>query len=288
MMSVRLLLLVVSISVCLGVCRGEQKPAWVGNTPKELNVTYKFVEVVTSASSLEAARRDALNMLTENEQLQNGVRVYRKTEDVTDIERQWNGTNPMEEHINQRTHINLTLDGVSYDLQANKIDEYAESENGIIRLHTLFQVATCENPAFDNVYITDKYGVLPVALSLIPGAGQMYKGSWLKGSCILGAEVISVVAIILCENQRADYARKMIEQPRFAKEYNTKAGNWETGRNICIGAAAAVYVYNLLDAALSKGARKVVFSRSNNWNLSLRPAVLSQDYGVGMSFICNF
>lgn len=287
-MYLRCIMLVVLFSVNAMVSRGEHKPAWVGNTPKEQNGTYKFVEIVSQGTSLESARNQALNQLTENEQLLNGVRVNRERKDVTDIDKQWNENKPMQENIRQHTTINLILDGKQYELLANKIDEYVESKGGIIRLHTLFQVATCDNPMFDSVYITDKYGVVPIALSLIPGAGQIYKGSWVKGSCILGTEVIGLVAILLCENQRAEYARKVVEQPRFAKEYNTKSNNWAIGRNVCIGATAAVYAYNLIDAALSRGARKVVFGHSDKFDMSFKPVLNLSDYSIGFSLCCKF
>ena len=54
--------------------------------------------------------------------------------------------------------------------------------------------------------------------------------------------------IIYTENMRATYASKMRSQPRFAKQYKSKADNFEIARNCCIGAAAAMYVYNLIDA----------------------------------------
>lgn len=282
------LLLVVFLLVGYNVCYAEMKPHWVGNTPKEGNNTYKFVEIISQGSSLESARSEALNLLAENEQLKNGVRVNRVWKDVTDIDTEWGENEPMKENIHQHTHINLTIDGEQYNLLANKIDEYIDNKDGIVLLHTLFQVATCKNPIFDSVYISDKYGAAPVVLSLIPGAGQFYKGDILKGSCILGSEIVGVVSILFCENQRATYAKKVLEQPRFAKEYNTKSNNWAIGRNICVGAVVAMYVYNLLDAALSGGARKVVFGQSSKLDVSFIPVLNAEDNCIGLSFNCKF
>ena len=64
----------------------------------------------------------------------------------------------------------------------------------------------------------------------------------------------------------------MKEQPRHAQTYNSKADNWESGRNICIGAAAALYVYNLIDAVAAKGARRVTV-RKVCQSLSLQPVL---------------
>lgn len=268
-----------------------QKPAWINNTPKELNHTYKFIEIVSSGTTLESARNDAKDRLTDNQQLADGVRITRKTRELTNINKTRSNNGALQSDTQQKIFIDMTIDGEKYDLQANRIDEYAKVKNGQIELHTLFQVATCDNPVFDNVYITEKYGFTPVAMSLIPGAGQMYKGSYLKGGCILGAEIISAVGIILCENQRADYSNKVIEQPRFAKEYNTKSNNWATGRNLCIGVAGAIYVYNLIDAAVSKGARRVKIKRSGSADFSYKPCILFDGVNrisAGLSLSYNF
>ena len=47
------------------------------------------------------------------------------------------------------------------------------------------------------------------------------------------------------------------------KTYNTKADNCENIRNICIGGAAALYVYNLIDAIAANGAKRVIIKKKN-------------------------
>jgi len=46
------------------------------------------------------------------------------------------------------------------------------------------------------------------------------------------------------------------------KSYINSASNLATGRNVCIGAAAALYVYGLIDAIVAPGARRVVITPS--------------------------
>ena len=43
----------------------------------------------------------------------------------------------------------------------------------------------------------------------------------------------------------------------IAAEYNSRMDTWETARNVCIGAAATIYVVNLIDAFCTKGAKHV-------------------------------
>lgn len=85
----------------------------------------------------------------------------------------------------------------------------------------------------------------------------MYKGSKGKGITILLAEAAAIGGIIFCENGRASYESKMLSQPQFIKTNKTKVDNFETARNCCIGAAAAIYVYNLIDAVVAPGAKRL-------------------------------
>ena len=42
------------------------------------------------------------------------------------------------------------------------------------------------------------------------------------------------------------------------KQLYANMSNWAIGRNVCIGAAAALYAYNIVDAIVAPGARRVV------------------------------
>ena len=139
----------------------------------------------------------------------------------------------------------------------------------------------------DKIYLTTSYGFAPVGMSIIPGFGQWHKGSKTKGVCMFAAEATAVAGIIVCENQRASYIKKANEQPKFAKEYSGKADNWETGRNICIGLAAGVWVYNLIDAAVAKGSRRVNVKKQNGGGLSIAPFV-TNEANMGLSFSYRF
>lgn len=275
------------ILACASTLCYAQQPKWVGNTPQELNYTYKFVEIVSTGSTLESARYNAKERLVDDSQLQEGIRIYRKTNDKTTIDKsRVNGGN-LQETKKQHIEIETTVDGEQYQLQAIKVDEYPSNSNGIVTLHTLYMVALCDDPVFDRTYLTSAYGVTPVVMSIIPGLGQWYKGSKVKGISMFGAESVAVTGIIVCENQRASYIKKSKEQPKFAKEYGSKADQWDTGRNICIGVAAGIWVYNMVDAIVAKGARRVVVKRSEGGGLSMAPFAMP-DGGAGVSFAYRF
>ncbi len=268
-----------------------QKPKWVNNTPLELNKTYKFIEIISTGNDLNSARIDALRLLAQDRQLTNAINVNVESGKLTHVDQTTVNGN-FNEVIKEQIDINVKISGENYQVQGQKIDEFAEkASNGQIKLHTLFMVAICNNPVFDNVYLTDKYGFTPAIFSLIPGAGQMYKGSYLKGGCILGSEILCAAGIILCESQRVDYKNKVKEQPRFAKTYNTKANNWAIGRNLCIGMAGAIYIYNLIDAAISSGARRIKIKQSGKADFTYKPCILldaSNQINLGLSLSYNF
>jgi hypothetical protein len=282
--NIKALALVALVWMATSVGVWGQRPQWVGNTPKELNYTYKFVEIVSTGSSLESARAEAKDRLTDDSQLQEGIRVYLSTKETTSIDKVRTSGSGLRETVKNHIDVTLTVDGEKFDVQAVRVDEYPIYKDGLYTLHTLYMVALCENPVFDRTYLTTSYGAAPVAMSIIPGVGQWYKGSRVKGSCMFVAEAAAVAGIIVCDNQRASYVKKAKEQPKFAKEYSSKADNWETSRNVCIGVAAGVWIWNIVDAAVAKGGRRVVVTRADGGGMSFTPMVSPDAAGVALAY----
>lgn len=270
------------------------RPRWISELPNTLNKSYTLeVTFVDMASNLEGARqaskKELYNMIAKRENIE--------VQEGYDYKSQQQGSG---EQISERSTdiytMQIKTQGEVVDLVYKKLDEYwIEVRRGsqtTFQLYTLYAVSRSGmSPSFHEISLTEKYGIAPVLMSLVPGAGQMYKGSYLKGGCILGAEIACVAGIILCENQRADYANKVIEQPRFAKEYNTKANNWATGRNLAIGVAGALYVYNLIDAAVTNGARRVKLKPVGSAEFSCNPCILSDglnQLSAGLQLSLNF
>lgn len=264
-----------------------QKPKWIGNTPRELNDTYKFVEVVSTGSTLELARQNAKEMLEDDTQLQEGIRIYRKTKNNTIIDKiRVNGSH-LQATKKQHIEVETTVDGEQYELQAIKVDEHSSISDGIVVLHTLYMVALCGEPVFDRTYLTTSYGATPIAMSVIPGLGQWYKGSKIKGISMFTAEAVAVAGIIVCDNQKASYIKKAKEHYKFAKQYSSKADQWDTGRNVCIGVAAGVWIYNMVDAIVAKGARRVIVKRIDEEGFTMAPFA-APNGGAGVSFAYRF
>lgn len=264
---------------------GRIKPRWISETPVPTNNSYRFhVTYVDNSESISGARMQSKSEL---------YRIVEKSESIKVIEaydmesRQRYTESSVTEKTDELYAMTIESDGEAVDLVYMKLDEYwCESVVGGIKrkeLYTLYAVARPGvEPRFDDVYFTNRYGIKGMARSLVPGWGQLYKGQKVKGACIMGGEVLLIGSVIVSENLRSSYIKKMKEQPKFFQTYNSKADNWANIRNVCIGAAAALYVYNLIDAAVSPGARYAVVKKAK---LPVMQPVACRDFsGISLAW----
>lgn len=171
-----------------------------------------------------------------------------------------------------------------------KIDEYWEyvSYNGQAREYrcfTLYAVAVHpgETAIFDEVTFSRKYGAQGLVRSIIPGCGQIYKGSVVKGVCILGGEATLAGGAFAFENMRKNYSKKMrrTQNADHIRSYADKADNYRTFRDVCIGSAAALYLYNLIDALVANGKKRTIVKKSH---LSFTPVASPDCNGVRLCY----
>jgi len=143
-----------------------------------------------------------------------------------------------------------------------------------------------ENTVFDRTEVTRSYGLAPMFMSVIPGVGQLYKGSTAKGICMLSGTVIGTGAIVLCESTRSAYVAKQQEQPKYAKIYKTRADNFAMGRNVAVAVTGALVVYSMVDAAVAPGATRIKVSKDES--LHIRPTAIVQPAGTGFGVSLAF
>lgn len=260
----------------------SKRPVWLADkTPRPANATFYYQIAEGEHPDLEEAKRSCLINLSTFIKQTNRVVSETKSEIKVD-----NDNRGQRESENYRfTYI---VKGEEVSVTFHKEDEYWEYvlySNGehAYRCYTLFAVGVAKGRAdFVPLTFSRKYGARGVWRSMIiPGWGQMYKGSAVKGGCILGGEALLVGGILISENLRSSYVKKMHEDPKHLKTYNTKADNWRNTRNACIGGAAALYVYNLIDALVANG-RKRSFVRRSHFVLS--PTLNTDCNGVAFAF----
>jgi len=101
---------------------------------------------------------------------------------------------------------------------------------------------------------------------------------------MLGGCAVLAGGIIFTEHTRADYVAKIAQthNTQAIRTYTNKRNHFATARNICIGAAAALYVYNLIDAVATPGARRVVVKKGKNSQRRYAFAPTVSEYGRPM------
>lgn len=274
---------VLAVCLCnsaLATTRSDKlKPKWLTQAvPESKSGTYTFVIGHGEGVTLEGARQVAFAMMAQKLENERGLTINSNLQIQERIIQNNTSTNT---EYRQDIVLDVIEKGHQLKIVCREIDEYWVFKNNKYQIDILYTVADkgkYGGSYDDQIIVTTKY---PGAgfLSVVPGVGQMYKGSVAKGVAIIGAEVLAAGGILLCENTRASYIKKMQEQPKYAAEYNSRADTWTTGRNVCIGAAAAIYAYNLIDAFVATGAKHVVV-RNAKYQLSAVPMVDNQSIGV--------
>jgi hypothetical protein len=262
------------------------KPQWMSTLPAPHNSTYKFVRVTGIGSALHHAELACIDKLSTDEALIRSVDINKVA--TIDRETQQKFENgKLNETTRANTNVTVQIKGMSVRLQAKLVDEYSEliSVNGKkeYKVTALYMVGLQSDPVFDDVTTTSKYGARGLLRSaVVPGWGQFYKGSNLKGGLILGGEAALAGGILASENLRASYVKKMKEQPQHIQTYNSKADNWENIRNVCIGGAAALYVYNLIDAIAADGGKRIIVNKKSHF--SFQPVMNTEYSGLAIAF----
>ena len=62
--------------------------------------------------------------------------------------------------------------------------------------------------------------------------------------------------------------------------WQSKVDSYKVSRNACIGVMAGLYLYGLLDAALSEGSARVKVTDPQGGQLTLGPSA----YGIGLTY----
>ncbi len=261
------------------------KPKWVTHAlPESKSGTYFFVRATGIAATLEGAKQQAFVSMAQKLEQERGLTVNTSVFVKAKTTQNQYGRNA---EYTKETEMEVIEKGHQLKIVCREIDQYWIYDDGKYEVHVLYTVADKNRYGGsydDKITLTSKYGAAGL-LSVIPSVGQFYKGSYVKGGLILGGEIIAAGGIILCENTRASYIKKMHEQPKYAEEYNSLADSWETGRNICIGVAAALYVYNLIDAFVTPGARRVKVEPSR---VNFAPVPYADNNSIGIGIAMKF
>lgn len=283
-----LLFVLFSINISAKQKSDSKQPRWITSSlPSPKSNTYDFFSASGSGKTLEEARQHALINMSSKLETERGITINSSTT-MKNVSESTDGHKS--NYSSSSFQLECIENGHPITLNSRIIDEYWEQDADGYICYNLYAVSDKNNPKGsydDDITLTTSYGAKGLAYSLIPGVGQIYKGSPVKGGIIIGGEIACATMIVVSENLRSSYKKKMIEKPEFLDYYNKKADDWTTMRNVFIGAAAAIYVYNLIDAAVAPGRRQVVVKKNKSkLNYTFIPA-FSNNY-AGLSLVMNF
>lgn len=264
----------------------RKRPDWLSNKlPLPTNNTFYYQISSARANSFDSARDGAFKELVNFIEQNNNIKISGEIV-VSSSSDQKNGiTN---EIINNQYSYRYKIDSEELSITFRKVDEYWETEKNregeiIYCCYSLYMISrNSDHPSFDQISFSYKYGTNALWRSaLVPGYGQIYKGSTAKGISMLGGEVALIAGILLTENTRSSYRRKAKETYDIDKirNYTDKADNYETTRNICIGGAIALYIYNVIDAVASNGRKRTII----NTQVSFTPMLSTEHNGISLS-----
>jgi len=271
-------LIAAAISAFAAFASDEMMPSWAINTPNPPAGANWFLNWgVGVGSSEEAARNKAwADALTKSLHELRAVGITKQ--DINAVAN--NGIDAVVSFNQVKRRIIASTTPIVLD-------------NGKKKVYILIQVQRNVNGANDFYSInTDKYadrafnrrvedynarisGNYPFSARVfVPGMAQIHKGSVTKGAIIIGAEAICVGGIIASECLRSSYASKVNSTHSAENKltYHNKATNCRNARNVFIAAAAAVYVWNVVDGIVAKGKRRSTY-------YSLAPCIGVDNYG---------
>lgn len=257
------------------------RPQWLRSAPPKSGATFQYYITEAENETLTKSKNDCLIDLAERV----GKDQHFSGATYT--------TGQLDQVKGQETYYleyHFKLEGQKKRIVYKKLDDYWEYiiyNNGRsgYRCYTLYTVA--KNPDapvfFDEVTFTRQYGMRGLTRSVIPGFGQLYKGEKVKGLCIMGGEVLLLGSALVFENMRADYIKKtrQTQNVTHIRTYSNKAGNCSTFRNVALGGAAALYIYNLVDALVSPGAKRTLVKKNR---LVFTPVSSPEMNGIYIAF----
>lgn len=136
---------------------------------------------------------------------------------------------------------------------------------------------------YDNYEIERHEGVRKqktayVLQSFVPGLAQIESGKKAKGALFIAGEVLCIGGAVAMHGMGANYEAKIAQtnNSSYKQIYAHNADICYTTRNVMIGAAAAVYLWNIVDALANRP--------KDNSSFAMAPYAGGESFGVAMSF----
>lgn len=237
-------------------------PWVVGNLPDDSDeVRYKVA--YGEGTTYQMAREDATAALITELGWEHGITVTSKT-----IDEVKHSINNDDSNFSQNRSTTTTITQDGYTASLTKVDEYSELDKGSSNpvKYKVWQLYVIDCPWADriNLKYTTKYGFSTAGWRslIIPGWGQFYKKQYVKGAAFLGVELVAAASAAYFQSRYNYNIKHSLETPilDLQIEYTNRAQKQTLYRNISLGACAAIWVLNVLDASLLEGRPRYIES----------------------------
>lgn len=264
-------------------CMAQSKPLWITQGEKSMNhkresENYVFKVFNTHGRDAEALKSERLRPLLEYLESEYGVKTTRMVVDTTAVDAA--GA--------QVTKITLPTDETTAVVYAKLVDDYSEFTDYELNVfqHEYYQLYAVTNrdaaPTFDDFSIEESHNGTALTYSIVPGLGQLYKGQTAKACVFFGGEVVLVGTAVVAQVYKHRADTKVRNHTPNVDSWKSKSKSWKQVRNISLGLACGLYVYNLIDAATAKAGHRVKVGKSSTLNVALVPTP-TLGAGVGMT-----
>ncbi len=264
----------------------SSKPEWLSEPPKGESYIY-YTGIGSSFESLEGAQKSAMSNILSQLTFENNTTIqvtstYKK-EDNTKIK--FNGKEDIT--FSENFIQVIRADGEKITIKGlKKEEEYwqkIKSNSGIEYQYWILM--KLPKKGFEDKEVKQGYGFSGVWRSaLVPGWGQLHKKEKAKGIVILAGTGALILGAVVSENQRSSYATLAVQTNdiRFRKDHLASADSWENIRNGLLIGVAGAYIYNIVDAFTSKGAKKYAYNLDRKINFYT--VYLNNEFKAGLIY----
>ena len=258
----------------------QSKPHWVGNkessyNKRRSNDTYEIIKVENFGPDINVLRRERLEVLAMEISERNGhqgVPAVIEPIGAADSYGCYREARIIFELPRRSVYRVLLID--DHEVFEDNLDMTFD-----FTLYQIYAVSRCNvEPLFDNFNIVKTDNAQATVLSIIPGVGQLYKEQFAKAFTIWGLEAGLISAALIFEKERSKF--------KGLGQHSRELG-YEEFRNLSLMAAGVVYIYNLIDAAVSKGPRRLNIEKKSDTQMSIAPALFN-DGSAGVAFSWSF
>lgn len=122
-------------------------------------------------------------------------------------------------------------------------------------------------------------------ISIIPGAGQLYKGNTGKGIAMLGTGLAIAGCGVASQLQANNWKDMIDKEPEFKDSWESKVLGMKRQRNVLIGAFGILSAYSIIDAIVGEEVSKIVVKASEGGStVSIAPSTQSAGLALVLAF----